>query len=87
VALAEHGSLGLNYSFFLNRFQILPLVGGLKPELRRAATYALLEALCRHYADLGRDFVVGLCPMSERPLYQNIGCTPLKQYRTLAIAP
>jgi hypothetical protein len=85
VALAENASLGMNFSFFLNKYQILPLEDHLAPRLRRQVTHKLLGALCDHYTRCGRQFLVGLCPESERSLYRKLGYAPLKQYESLAI--
>lgn len=86
LGMAEYSSLGLNFSFFLNKAQIIYTAPDLPADLARQATHKLMDQMAHYYRQGGRDFMVVLADSAGSPLEVHLGLPPTKQYRSLTIS-
>lgn len=84
VAVCELSSLGLNLSYYFNKFSIILLSDELDERTRLNATAFSIKKAVELYKNHGRAFVVSLNEHETLPEMRKLGLRPVKQYLCLS---
>ena len=86
VAIAEFSSLGLNFSYYFNNFDIHIMKRELSVEKKKEMIHKLLFEICGFYKERGRSFVVSLTEANNIPEFGELGFAPTKRYSSMTLS-
>ncbi len=86
IASVEDSSVGLNLSYYFNKFNIYYLTQNASSDEKKEIIENLLSEICNYYLKIDRSFLVTMCNQEITNILKKIGVNPNKQYKCLSLA-
>jgi len=86
IASVEDSSIGLNLSYYFNKFNIYYLTQNSSNDEKKEIIENLLSEICNYYLKIDRLFLVTMCNQEITNILKKIGINPNKQYKCLSLA-
>lgn len=86
IASVEDSSLGLNLSYYFNKFNIYYLSPNYSDNEKLEIIESLLFEISDYYTKIDRKFLVTMCNEEITNILIKLGINPIKQYKCLSLA-